>query len=136
MRARVGRSFAAAGVTGASPVPVLRTADVVGGGDDQLGRGGLEDVAQRGQYRQGQSFRGAGDQPVHLRGGQVDAALPQRRHQLGGGEHAVGGHHLAQPPPVADLALHRAVLVPSAASTVASSTRRNVRVRKSEDTQV
>ena len=77
---------------------------VLGAGDDQVGRGDLEDVAERGEHRQRQPFGGAGDQPVDLGGGQVDAALGQQRRQLGGGEHPAGGHDLAQPPVVADLA--------------------------------
>jgi hypothetical protein len=126
----------------------------VGGvGDDQVGRGDVQGVAERSQHLKRQPFRGAGDQPVDLRGGQRDAALGQQRNKLGGGEQAAFGHQLAQSPAVADLSSHpelpvvvavAVVVVPasgvallaSAAWTVASSAACSVRVRKSEDTQV
>jgi hypothetical protein len=40
----------------------------------------------------------------------VDPALRQRLDQVGGGEHAAGGHHLAQVPPVVKFARHSALL--------------------------
>ena len=68
------------------PCGGLARGGVRGGGGDQLGRGDLEDVAERGEDGQGQPFRGAGDQPVDLGGGQRDAAFGEQRHQVGGGE--------------------------------------------------
>src|SRR5919201_1236311 len=66
------------------------------------------------------------------------AAGAEQRHELGDGEHAVGGHDLAQPPLVADLAFHRLLRpgCPMAAARVSSSARRTVRVLKSDDTHV
>jgi Pterin binding enzyme len=88
------------------------------------------------QHLQRQPLGGAGHQAVDLGGGQVDAAVAQQGHQVGGGEDPVLGHHLAQPPGVAGLALHACLPAWAwrAAATVSSSCRRRVRVRKSEDT--
>ena len=82
----------------------------------------------------------------------VDAAFGQQRREVGGGEQPAGGHDLAQPPLVADVAAFIgcsrsaaapivAAAVPAAVGSVAwvrvaSRARRRVRVRKSEDTQV
>ena len=75
---------------------------VLGPGVDQVGRAAAEDVAQRRQDRQRQPFRCSGGQAVHLGGRQVDVAVAEQRHELGDGEHAVGGHATSQPPLVAD----------------------------------
>ena len=68
-----------------------------------------------------------------------NAPAGQQRLQVGRVEQPGRGHHLPQPPLVADLppGRHHA-LRPGriAAAAVASSARRNVRVRKPEDTQV
>ena len=68
-----------------------------------------------------------------------DAPAGQQRLQVAGVEQPGCGHHLPQPPLVGDLphGRHHA-LRPGriAAAAVASSARRSVRVRKSEDTQV
>ena len=70
----------------------------------------VEDVQQRHQDLQAQPLRAVHDQPVDLAGGQVDPALRQRLDQVGGGEHAARGHHLAQMPPVVEFARHSALL--------------------------
>ena len=139
MRAGRGRGFAAPRAGRAGRRWRSGDAGVLGGGGHQVGRGALQDVAERGQHLQRQPLRGAGHQPVDLGGGQVDAAVVQHRHQLGRGVDLVPGHHLAQVPGVADLASYVCLTVawvPRAAATVASRCRRRVRVRKSEDTQV
>ena len=69
----------------------------------------------------------------------TDTLADQQRLQVAGVEQPGCGHHLPQPPLVGDLphGRHHA-LRPGriAAAAVASSARRSVRVRKSEDTQV
>ena len=113
---------------------------VAGGGGDQLVGGDFEDVAEGGEDGQGQPFGGLGDQPPDLHRGQADAAFGEQRYQVGGVEQAVGGHDFPQPPLVADLPRrrHHRLSFPGAraAVIVASSARRRVRVRKSEDTQL
>ena len=107
MRAGRGRSFAASpGGAGRSPGGGLADPGVLCGGGHQLGRGAGQDVAECGHHLQRHPFGGAGDQAVDLGGGQFDAALAEQRNQFGGGVDPVLGHHFAQPPGVADLALH------------------------------
>lgn len=111
---------------------------VLGGGGDQIGGSAAENVAERRKYLKRKPFRCSRDQALDLGGGQVDAALVQKREQFGGVEPAAGGHQFAQVPGVADGSFH--AFIPfresRAAAMVASSWRRRVRVRKSEDTQV
>jgi len=92
---------------GGSPSAVLRTpafSAVVA--TRSVGRRAAEDVTQRGQDLQRQPLRDAGDQAVDLGSRQIDAPVTQQRHQLSSGEDPVPGHHLAQPPCIADLAFH------------------------------
>ena len=55
---------------------------------DQVTRGAVQDVAQRGEGVHGQPLRRLGDQPENLLAGQVDAAFAQQWHQVRGVVHA------------------------------------------------
>ena len=71
---------------------------VLGGGGHRVGRGALQEVAQRGQDLQRQPLAGAGDETVDLGGGQVDPALRAAGAPIsrGGGEARLG-QRLARP---------------------------------------
>ena len=60
--------------------------------------GDAQDVTQGCQRRGVQPLGSARDQPVDLLTGQDHAAFGQQRHQVGGGEHALLRHQLAQVP--------------------------------------
>jgi len=96
------------------------------GGRDRLNEiAGLaaQDVAQHRQGGQAQPFRHAGDQPVYLLAGQLDAPLGQQRTQLRRGVHVLIGHQPPQMPPVARRRHH----VPSSPSKARASAARSIR---------
>lgn len=135
MRARLGRT--ADRSTTASPVATLRT--VAFSALVAIRSAGVQSKMSQRAARTGSDSRSG--VPVTSRWTWESERLMPRSARggarLAGGEHSSGGHLLAQSPLVADLAFHRALLAGlSAASMVASSARRRVRVRKSEDTQV
>lgn len=99
--------------------------------------GAQSSAARRDARSEPQPLGGAGGQPMDLGHRQGDNPVDEQWSQLGDGEHAVGGHHLTQPPLVADLAFHHVLPRGSnAAARVSFKARRRVRVRKSDDTQV
>ena len=87
---------------------------------DQIARPAPEDVAQRGEHVQRQPFRGVHDEPVDLRGGQMDPTLREQRCELGRLPEPVLGHPLSQQPPVVHLLAHWSPLIPSTASPPAT----------------
>src|ERR1035437_6783753 len=81
---------------------------------DQLAHRTVEDVQQRHEHLQAESFRSIDDQPVDLAGGQTDSSCGQGWDQVGGGEHPAAGHHLAKVPPVVEFACHQdSLLLPA-----------------------
>lgn len=85
----VSRTCVARRAAGLSYVssPAARRAGGLGRGGDQVGGRAVEDVAERGQHRQGQSFRGAGDQTVDLGEGGMPRSRHLRDHRRLGPDH-------------------------------------------------